>query len=509
MVIMHDRHRHPKPPEGFTYEPPDGGYAWIVLIGVFFTGIFSASAIDTLPVIFKDLIHLFETNTATISWMPAIVVSGGLLFGPVATMCIKTCGYQKSVILGSFLCASSMIASYFARRVGVLLLIYSITGPGLQLCMMSCNVILSQYFKRNFAVSMGVFNAGISSSRLLLVPMMQLVSTEYGCRAAFLIMGANVLHVCVAATLFQPVEKHLRLTAIIEPSEVNDANHLTNDLDADGQAMLCKMAAPDEAERPKSIHIGSSWDIFGSNNFINLEWPQKNGQVKDTDRTSGKCCTTKCFRRGPCKTIDHTLWREPSFYLICVNNTLMLTLMIFSSFYLYPLGIEMDFTPVETASAVMAKSLADITGKFVGPVIMTMFNLSSRWTYIVLGILHSFLLAVILVVDSYTTFMCLAVVSGLVFGVVSATGMVLIVDCLGVAKFPSVIGLSGFVQAFFTLPMAPFMGWLRDETGNYLTVFLFLALLQFIVAIIWISEPFFKKTSDTPKNIKIQHNSRA
>ncbi|XP_018573020.1 monocarboxylate transporter 5 [Anoplophora glabripennis] len=189
--------------------PPDGGWGWIVVIGVSLVNLCTRSIEPSFGLLFGDLLKEMgiETTGAAIimSTLDALINFSGLFVGPL----IRAFSYRKVSLIGSALCGLGLILTYPASTMAHLLCTYSIiNGLGVGLTASSTFVALNNYFVKRRGQAVGFSLAGTAFGMMLMPQAVKFLLDSYNFRGAILILGAFALNGIVGSTLLQPAKWH-------------------------------------------------------------------------------------------------------------------------------------------------------------------------------------------------------------------------------------------------------------------------------------------------------------
>ncbi|XP_056642267.1 monocarboxylate transporter 9-like isoform X1 [Diorhabda sublineata] len=196
--------------------PPDGGWGWIVVIGVSIVNLCTRSIEQSFGLLFGDLLGELEIETTgaavIVSALDALVNFSGLLVGPL----IRAFSYRKISLFGTILCSLGLILTFPAKNMTHVLCTYSIiNGLGVGLAASSTFVALSNYFVKRRGQAVGFSLAGTAVGMMLMPQAVQYLLERYSFRGAILILGAFAMNGIAGSAVLQPVKWH-------SISEVND-----------------------------------------------------------------------------------------------------------------------------------------------------------------------------------------------------------------------------------------------------------------------------------------------
>ncbi|CAG9859715.1 unnamed protein product [Phyllotreta striolata] len=220
--------------------PPDGGWGWVVVIGVSVINLTTRSLEQSFGLLFGDLLNELniETTGAAIimSSLDALVNFSGLLVGPL----IRAYSYRTVSLVGTALCSLGLILTFPARSMEHILATYSIiNGLGVGLAASSTFVALSNYFVKRRGQAVGFSLAGTAVGMMFMPQVIRYLLEWYTFRGAILILGAFAMNGIAGSVVLQPVEWHL------VPERIDDEEEGYN------QKMIFYFASTEEMETIK------------------------------------------------------------------------------------------------------------------------------------------------------------------------------------------------------------------------------------------------------------------
>lgn len=189
---------------------PDGGWAWMVCLGVSIVNFSTRSLEPSFGLLFKDLLDELDVHTTgasvIASTLDSVVNFSGFFVGPV----IKTFSYRKVCFVGSLVCALGLLFTAPANSMAHILSTYSILGGlGVGLASSSSFVSLNHYFAKKRGQAVGLSMAGTGFGLMVMPQLVKILLSEFGFRWTVVILGALAFHALVGSCLLQPVKRHL------------------------------------------------------------------------------------------------------------------------------------------------------------------------------------------------------------------------------------------------------------------------------------------------------------
>ncbi|PNF41712.1 hypothetical protein B7P43_G03459 [Cryptotermes secundus] len=197
--------------EGRKLVAPDGGWGWMVVVGVMLVNLSTRSIEPSFGLLFGD--KLRDMGVATtgasiiISALDATINFSGLFVGPL----IRKYSYRKVALIGSVLSAVGLITTFPAESMTHILSTYSIMGGlGIGFTLSSTFVALNHYFSKKRGQAIGLSMVGTALGMMAMPQAVHLLLEEYNFHGSLLILGGIALHALVGSMLLQPVEWHVR-----------------------------------------------------------------------------------------------------------------------------------------------------------------------------------------------------------------------------------------------------------------------------------------------------------
>ncbi|XP_031616386.1 monocarboxylate transporter 12 isoform X2 [Contarinia nasturtii] len=191
-----------------TTTPLDGGYGWCVVFGAFSVQFWVAGLVKSYGVLFVEILEIFPTNTTAVaSWIPAILSALCLALAPLSSALCQRFSCRTVVFIGGLFCACGLMLSYFATSLYHLLFTFGIlTGIGGGLSTTPGIIIVSLYFNKRRALANGICVSGTAAGSFVFPILIECLIHKFGFHGTLLLLGAGMLHVCVSASLYRPLD---------------------------------------------------------------------------------------------------------------------------------------------------------------------------------------------------------------------------------------------------------------------------------------------------------------
>ncbi|CAL1261432.1 unnamed protein product [Larinioides sclopetarius] len=189
--------------------PPDGGWGWMVLLGTMTVNFVIIGHGKSFGVYFKKLMEEFDASPSRVAWLQSLQISVFCFLSPLASVLSQLIGPRKVALGGGLLAFAGLTASSFAPSLEYLYVFYGVVQGVAFTCTFTSGItMIAKYFYRRRGLANGLTMAGNALGGIVMPLVANKLISEYTVRGCFLIMGSVLLHSCVGAMLWQPVEWH-------------------------------------------------------------------------------------------------------------------------------------------------------------------------------------------------------------------------------------------------------------------------------------------------------------
>lgn len=204
--------------------PPDGGWGWMVVLGVAMVNLATRSLEPSFGLLFKNLLKdlgVATTGAALIvSAQDALINFSGLFAGPL----IRRYSYRKVAFGGALLVAVGILATAPATSMAHILATYSaLIGLGVGFSSAATFVSLSHYFSARRGQAVGLSMAGTAVGFMLAPLLVRYLVQELGTSGALVVLGGVALNGLAGAFLLQPASWHM---VPVHPEELHQEMHM-------------------------------------------------------------------------------------------------------------------------------------------------------------------------------------------------------------------------------------------------------------------------------------------
>ncbi|XP_017752389.1 PREDICTED: monocarboxylate transporter 12 isoform X2 [Eufriesea mexicana] len=467
-----------------TYVPLDGGYGWVIVFGAFFVQFWVTGLMKSYGVLYVEVMETFKDSTASVaSWIPAILSCLCLALAPVTSMLCQKYSCRAVVFVGGLFCALGLTISYFATSLIHLFFTFGVlTGIGGGLSTTPGIILVSQYFDKHRALANGICVSGTAAGSFVFPLLIKVLVENFGFHGTILLLGGCMLHVCVSATLYRPLENNYtpEETAMPEKVEKNSvvAIELTDsdeekDVMGEGLRMkpISKIRSSSILHSVEDLSTDSTCVYKARSSLRSLRSsvtavcpvPQNEPQVPEEKKT---------VMQRIAQYIDLSLLKNPQFIMMCFSVSLMSTGSPYMLYYLPAYVHAAGYTKSEAGYLVAISAALDLCGRLGLGWLSDLKLFDRRKGYIGSVVGAGVAVLAIPMAHSFYVLACSVGMYGLCLGCWFLLVPVLLADQYGTDKISSTYGLVRMFQSVGAISIPPLAGYLRDVTGSYSVCFL-------------------------------------
>ncbi|XP_012349300.1 monocarboxylate transporter 12 [Apis florea] len=513
-----------KKSRNITYVPLDGGYGWIIVFGAFFVQFWVTGLMKSYGVLYVEVMETFKDSSASVaSWIPAILSCLCLALAPVTSMLCQKYSCRAVVFVGGLFCALGLTISYFATSLIHLFFTFGVlTGIGGGLSTTPGIILVSQYFDKHRALANGICVSGTAAGSFVFPLLIKILVDNFGFHGTILLLGGCMLHVCVSATLYRPLENNYAPEDLKIPEKEEKVEY-TKELESAKQQKLDLIFANDSTAKHNLLN-----ELFHQNSVVAVELTDSD-EEKDVmgeglqmkpiskirsssilhsveDLSTDSTCVYKarsslrslkssitvvCPERTSIpqneaqlpeekKTlmqritqyIDLSLLKNPQFIMMCFSVSLMSTGSPYMLYYLPAYVHAAGYTKSEAGYLVAISAALDLCGRLGLGWLSDLKLFDRRKGYIGSVVGAGVAVLAIPMAHSFYVLACSVGMYGLCLGCWFLLVPVLLADQYGTDKISSTYGLVRMFQSVGAISIPPLAGYLRDVTGSYSVCFL-------------------------------------
>ncbi|XP_055691095.1 monocarboxylate transporter 12 [Lutzomyia longipalpis] len=390
---------------------PDGGWGWMVVLGVALANIFNQSLISVFGLLFsQQLAELGQSTTgvALVMNVNSIVTNAtGFIIGPA----IRTFSARRVAIFGSLLTGTGLIMSSQSRTLWQILISYGgLVGLGLGLLNPSTFMAVNSYFARRRGQAVGLALAGTGIGQMVMPQIVNYLQEEYGYRGTVLIVGALAFHGIVGACLFQPVEWH--------------------------------SYAPHKSQEHEKL--------------LASDPPAAHQKIPET--------VAEKLRR----MMDLNLLRDFSFLNIGLGVSLAYTASInFSMIFPYFLQFSAGLNGQDVALCMSVLAAMDLASRLTLPTLTDRFQISCRTIFLIGAILLIGIRATLAETSRKDSLLIISAVYGYIRAATVVNQNLCVSEHCSQEKLAGALGLVMIAKGISVITLGQLLGWLRDLTSSY------------------------------------------
>ncbi|XP_043578591.1 monocarboxylate transporter 12 isoform X2 [Bombus pyrosoma] len=473
-----------KKSRNIKYVPLDGGYGWVIVCGAFFVQFWVTGLMKSYGVLYVEVMETFKDSTASVaSWIPAILSCLCLALAPVTSMLCQKYSCRAVVFIGGLFCALGLTISYFATKLIHLFFTFGVlTGIGSGLSTTPGIILVSQYFDKHRALANGICVSGTAAGSFVFPLLIKVLVDNFGFHGTILLLGGCMLHVCVSATLYRPLENNYAPedTNMPEKAEKNGvvAVELTDSDEEKDVVGECLRMKPISKIRSSSIlhsvedlstdstcvyKARSSLKSLKSSVTAVCPVPQNESQLPKEKKT---------VMQRIAQYIDLSLLKNPQFMMMCLSVSLMSTGSPYMLYYLPAYVHAAGYTKSEAGYLVAISAALDLCGRLGLGWLSDLKLFDRRKGYIGSVVGAGVAVLAIPMAHSFYVLACSVGMYGLCLGCWFLLVPVLLADQYGTDKISSTYGLVRMFQSVGAISIPPLAGYLRDVTGSYSVCFL-------------------------------------
>ncbi|XP_052104717.1 monocarboxylate transporter 12-B-like isoform X2 [Mytilus californianus] len=386
------------------------------------------------------------------------------------------------------------------------------------------------YFVKRRNLAQAIVVAGFSFGGFVFPPIYTYLIKEYGLRGGAIITGGIQLNVVAIALLLRP--KRLKATEDVEilmDVQTNDdikktssLYHLptTNSIDKTSNQLLLV-----HNDRERSYSESLSYPVIDKVNGLkinsfsaqHLGEPEHSGSLNkflnqisnsnitrvlgESDIVSMSLSELRVDKFRSCASVESVVTlncaNRLKFFVDCTvfHHWFMCVYLFVYCFgsigsayviiFIAPFAKDNGVSPERVASLISIVNACDFTGRLMNGVITDRKILKNHQSIIITLSVTTVCLALSPLYTEYWHFVLLAVIAGFCAGGIFAMTPSVVADFLGIDNFRSAMGILVLGQGVTLGCSAPFIGYLRDVTGTYITSFLFMAGCEFISVVVF------------------------
>ncbi|XP_023235416.1 monocarboxylate transporter 12-like [Centruroides sculpturatus] len=382
--------------------------------------------------------------------------------GTLVGVLISSVSIKTLILFGVTVGTIGMATLYFVNDILSLILIFGLFhGIGSGLVRM-CNVIsINNYFSKYRTVALGIMLAGISTGAFIFPPLIELCIDEYGLRGTFLILTGVILQGFIGALLYRNLPKKE------EPKpEVNAKRSSVTEFirrrSFDTAITILENNSPNRKENSKIIK-----PIEEANSKENIFY---------------KAIKSLMFIFSI--PMYHVIWI--SYAIFDISFSTFITIIVDH-------GMDCGIDEHQAVFFLSSLSIAELCGRLGGGWIVDL-NVLSRKNFVRIGfLLMAVMFVIIPLLKNFIVLLAITAAVGILGSCILINGTTLYTEYLGLERLPLAAGSGSTISGLIGLATPKIIGYFRDSTNSYNTLFYKFSGFLFLSSFLWIAEPIFVK----------------
>ncbi|XP_064171260.1 monocarboxylate transporter 6-like [Anguilla rostrata] len=427
-----DQQRRPLAQQGTAGEPkdgeeqpvaPDGGWGWVVLGATVMVLALTLAFPTCIGIFYNDLQNEFQASNTETSWVPSIMTAVLHAGGPLCSVLVERYGCRPTVMVGGVLSGLGMAASSFTRTVTELYVTAGfITGLGCCFSFQPAVTIMGHYFVRRRAFANAMSSTGTALGLCALPLLADFLLARLGWRGSFLVLGGLLLNCCVCGAVMRPLRDPRRRRRRWDPPDACPTPRDAGGLKGGVRAALDALVA--------FLRQHMAFDLFLSNRRY------------------------RAYALG-------VAWMMLGFVVPLV--------------YLVPYATAQGVEPGRAALLLSALGFVNVFARPLAGLLLGLPRFQGRGVYP-----YAFGAALLAnglsdcacsAAAGFPALLAYAVAFGLSMSVVGSLLFTVLMDIVGMSRFPAALGLLSTMESVTLLLGPPLAGMLVDGTGQYAYVF--------------------------------------
>ncbi|CAH3993255.1 unnamed protein product [Pieris brassicae] len=410
---------------------PDGGWGYVVCLGVGFTFMFGFGSSNAFGILFNSF--FMEQDGA--SGLPLVigVYNGALsIAGFLSGIALKKYSFRQVGLVGAGLFVLGDILTIFVQRTYQLVFTFGvIRGAGFGVMIPVSFTAFNCYFTKKRTAMMSA-NQTMSSMASITFPILvTFLLAEYGFRWTLALIMAIDLHLLFAMIVMHPVEWHMVKAPEVKGDDVVEIKKSPLRHQSIQKSII------------KIIYDNVELDLLKDPKFVS------------------------------------TLVGLGFAFVSDVTYLAMEPMLLFSY----------QYSKMQVATCVMAGAIADLAARFFLAVFTYFYTVDSRKVFFVGTFITMILRIVLILSDNITYVFTITIISGLVRCSVQVLFPLVLVTAAP-DRFPAALALHILFSGCLMLMADPMIGVIYEATGSYVNCFIAMSFCCLVCIVLWTVEYF-------------------
>ncbi|XP_050394603.1 monocarboxylate transporter 3 [Patella vulgata] len=443
----------------YSSVPIDRGWAWMIGFGACVQNIILLGVLKSFGIVLVEIIEEFGSSSSMASAIISVQSTCHGFTVPVVLHILTAIFSIRQVMLcGSVIASLGVGLGFFAMNVEFLLFTYgALLGIGNACLYAPSLVMIGQYFDKRRGLVTALAVAGGSVGQLTAPPVIRYLFDTYGFRGGLLLMSALTLHCAVTSSLMRPVSYYTH------NAEIENSKPRT----------LCCNKGSNESVTQEQL------EPLEKNTSNGVVSKMQNGDTESDEKTS--CANL----------IELSLLKNVKFILLLLSSCLGTVGAIYIGMYIPPHAKDLGFKDHQIVWFITIIGASDLVGRVACGALADTRIIQCQNLLIASFLINGLFGNLVFSLSRYWHFCVFCVMYGLLGSHYFSLISLILVDFFGLKMLTKSFGFLIFLEAI-TNGIGPLiLGYLRDETGDYLASFYYMGNTSILAAFILFTTRFF------------------
>lgn len=524
---------------------PDGGWGWMVALGMIIVLVTTVGPVSSYAIIFGDFLEATgQAGSATTLFNSVFMITfstSSLLTNAL----LKKYSMRPVGIAGAIFFSVPNVALAFVDNVYEMAFIYFLQGIGIGLLITLCNTNFNAYFVKKRTRVMSGAQAIIGMGGIVYPILIEKMMSMYGFRGTAALTGALSLNCIAGMTMMHPVEWHTRDPAEVRAERAREADERrsrglaisnrrsTIDVlhvslktrwsslrslkeESSKQIPLLVETLKAPADRVASIaeleglrarsrslstrealtrrlsalsassltNLASGIGALTEIRNIRLDKNLLNEKRRDNDER--KEARTMSLSNMLSELFEMSLMKDRCFWNLCLGISFVLTSDYTFSSLLPLMMTNIGYSKSDAALAVMIGATAELVSRILLAIFTVVVDVKAKYLFFFAMIGMSFAKAGFLVFeDTLTGTLVMNAAIGAIRSWVLVPQPLVIIEDVSIDKFASAYGLFAVINGVISIFLGPVAGFVKDWTNSFRTFQFVLLGINSVFVIPW------------------------
>ncbi|VDI55007.1 Hypothetical predicted protein [Mytilus galloprovincialis] len=499
----------------------DHGWAWVIVAAATASFCVFASSLRGFGVFFNGFIDKFDSSSSLTSSITGIIHATYSIFTlPVLTIGLRYLSTRQCIMISGVLSSAAFIGGSFATDTITLLFTNGVlTGFAFSFLHGPLAYLVGIYFIKRRNLAQAITISGGQLGGLLFPPLYGYLIREYGLQGGMLLTGGIHLNIIALAILLRPKRSsimtliqeeisspHVSSFNIAERKQMienNDdkiiaSNGMFNRMKrSSSESVLTKILKHETVTDYKLCNSDQHLVNYNRDKIITEKYVDSFSRfnilsvvcnslpVLNVTNTSQICIKTES-KQTYCRFVDVSLMKAPFMWMYALVYSFGRVPNAYNSIYIAPLAHEVGISDSRIADLVALINACDFIGMILCGFVADR-KLLENYVIVILSLCFTGVcLCLSSLCSEYGHFIIFSIATGISAGGIFALTPTVVADFMGIDNFRSAMGILVLFQGVSLAASGPFLGYLKDRSGTYVTSFYFLGGCDILSALIFI-----------------------